>query len=295
MARATTSPTRPPLSRLEQNGQVVFRYCRPDGLVLPEANPNGSVHNIAGIVNRAGNVLGMMPHPERCAEPELGGTDGLRLFKSVMNSFRRPQCRPPQGGRQGTFSRPQAAATAEGEIPSAGRQGRRALRRAFHPCCRVPGAPRQRFRRRGIVTSAELVPPWLGRHSRRPGGRAGDWGRAVALSAGSAAVPGSSRAVVGAGTLASPRNPGAARRGARQSAFPLAAASSAGGAPAATAIPEGTSTPPWGGGSPFSGGCPGDRRRRLRVAPAPPPSASSGGRVGSLPPPPRPALAGEPA
>ena len=75
------------LSRLEQNGQVVFRYCRPDGLVVPEANPNGSVHNIAGIVNRAGNVLGMMPHPERCAEPELGGTDGLRLFKSVVDSF----------------------------------------------------------------------------------------------------------------------------------------------------------------------------------------------------------------
>jgi len=71
------------LSRLEQNGQVVFRYCRPDGMVVPEANPNGSVHNIAGIVNAAGNVLGMMPHPERCAEPELGGTDGLRLFKSV--------------------------------------------------------------------------------------------------------------------------------------------------------------------------------------------------------------------
>jgi phosphoribosylformylglycinamidine synthase len=75
------------LSRLEQNGQVVFRYSRPDGLVVPDANPNGSIHNIAGIVNQAGNVLGMMPHPERVSEPELGGTDGLLLFKSVIASF----------------------------------------------------------------------------------------------------------------------------------------------------------------------------------------------------------------
>jgi phosphoribosylformylglycinamidine synthase subunit PurQ / glutaminase len=71
------------LSRLEQNNQVVFRYCGADGLVVPAANPNGSVHNIAGIVNERGNVLGMMPHPERCAEEELGGTDGLLLFRSV--------------------------------------------------------------------------------------------------------------------------------------------------------------------------------------------------------------------
>ena len=75
------------LSRLEQHGQVVFRYCRPDGLVVPEANPNGSINGIAGIVNREGNVLGMMPPPERCAEPALGGTDGLKLFRSVMSAF----------------------------------------------------------------------------------------------------------------------------------------------------------------------------------------------------------------
>jgi len=74
------------LSRLEQNGQVVFRYCGPDGLVVPAVNPNGSVHNIAGICNEAGNVLGMMPHPERCCEPELGGTDGLLLFNSVVRA-----------------------------------------------------------------------------------------------------------------------------------------------------------------------------------------------------------------
>jgi len=74
------------LSRLEQQGQVVFRYCDEEGRVRPNANPNGSLHNIAGIVNSRGNVLGMMPHPERCSEAELGGTDGLKLFRSVMHS-----------------------------------------------------------------------------------------------------------------------------------------------------------------------------------------------------------------
>ena len=74
------------VSRLEQQGQVVFRYCDVEGRVRPNANPNGSIHNIAGIVNSRGNVLGMMPHPERCAEAELGGTDGLKLFRSVMHS-----------------------------------------------------------------------------------------------------------------------------------------------------------------------------------------------------------------
>jgi phosphoribosylformylglycinamidine synthase len=73
------------LSRLEQNGQVVFRYSDPTGRVTPASNPNGSLHNIAGIVNTRGNVLGMMPHPERCSEPELGGTDGLKLFRSVAD------------------------------------------------------------------------------------------------------------------------------------------------------------------------------------------------------------------
>ncbi len=77
------------LSRLEQNGQVVFRYSDPSGVVLPGFNPNGSVHSIAGICNAAGNVLGMMPHPERCCEAELGGTDGLQLFRSVLESARR--------------------------------------------------------------------------------------------------------------------------------------------------------------------------------------------------------------
>ena len=75
------------LSRIEQRRQVVFRYAGPDGLVLPANNPNGSVHNIAGICNPGGNVLGMMPHPERCVEPELGGEDGLKLFRGVIESM----------------------------------------------------------------------------------------------------------------------------------------------------------------------------------------------------------------
>jgi phosphoribosylformylglycinamidine synthase len=72
------------LSALEANGQVVFRYCDADGNVSPEANPNGSVGNIAGICNPGRNVLGMMPHPERCSEEEMGSADGRRLFTSML-------------------------------------------------------------------------------------------------------------------------------------------------------------------------------------------------------------------
>ncbi|MER3456354.1 MAG: phosphoribosylformylglycinamidine synthase I [candidate division GAL15 bacterium] len=68
---------------LERCRQVVFRYVDNRGRTTAEGNPNGSVHHIAGVVNRAGNVLGLMPHPERCAEEVLGGTDGRRLFESV--------------------------------------------------------------------------------------------------------------------------------------------------------------------------------------------------------------------
>jgi phosphoribosylformylglycinamidine synthase len=71
------------LDELEANGQVVFRYCDAEGLVTPAANPNGSARSIAGIINAAGNVLGMMPHPERSVDPLLGPTDGLGLFRSV--------------------------------------------------------------------------------------------------------------------------------------------------------------------------------------------------------------------
>ena len=73
------------LSALKENGQIVFRYSTAEGRITPEANPNGSVENIAGIINRQGNVLGMMPHPERCAEAVLGNTDGKLLFGSILS------------------------------------------------------------------------------------------------------------------------------------------------------------------------------------------------------------------
>jgi phosphoribosylformylglycinamidine synthase len=72
------------LDRLEGEGQVIFRYCDPQGAPTDVANPNGSLRNIAGICNAAGNVLGLMPHPERCSEAELGGEDGRLLFASVV-------------------------------------------------------------------------------------------------------------------------------------------------------------------------------------------------------------------
>jgi phosphoribosylformylglycinamidine synthase subunit PurQ / glutaminase len=71
------------LDELEASGRVVLRYADEDGSVTDDANPNGSERGIAGIVNAAGNVLGLMPHPERAAESELGGADGLRLFRSL--------------------------------------------------------------------------------------------------------------------------------------------------------------------------------------------------------------------
>ena len=72
------------LARLEGEGHVVFRYVTPDGEVSDSANPNGSLRNIAGIVSASGNVLGMMPHPERAMETALGSTDGLPLFQSIL-------------------------------------------------------------------------------------------------------------------------------------------------------------------------------------------------------------------
>ncbi|MEL6604336.1 MAG: phosphoribosylformylglycinamidine synthase subunit PurQ [Cyanobacteria bacterium J06614_10] len=74
------------LKSLEDNRQVLFRYCDTNGQPTAAGNPNGSLHNIAGICNAAGNVLGMMPHPERAADPALGGTDGLALFKGLLQS-----------------------------------------------------------------------------------------------------------------------------------------------------------------------------------------------------------------
>ena len=75
------------LQEIEANGQVVFRYCDAGGDVVPEASPNGSVNNIAGIRNRRGNVLGLMPHPERCSEAALGCTDGLGVFRSLVEAL----------------------------------------------------------------------------------------------------------------------------------------------------------------------------------------------------------------
>ena len=74
------------LAELGRTNRVVFRYCDPDGNITAAANPNGSLANIAGLASRDGNVLGMMPHPERCSEAELGGTDGLLLFRSVLEA-----------------------------------------------------------------------------------------------------------------------------------------------------------------------------------------------------------------
>ncbi len=74
------------LDELESNGRVAFRYCAADGQPTPESNPNGSMRNIAGIVNESGNVLGMMPHPERAGEELMGGSDGLLLWRSVIES-----------------------------------------------------------------------------------------------------------------------------------------------------------------------------------------------------------------
>jgi phosphoribosylformylglycinamidine synthase len=74
------------LRDLNANNQVVFRYSTPDGTLTDAANPNGSLENIAGICNKTRNVLGMMPHPERCAEDILGGHDGLYIFKSIVES-----------------------------------------------------------------------------------------------------------------------------------------------------------------------------------------------------------------
>ncbi|MBI4443154.1 MAG: phosphoribosylformylglycinamidine synthase subunit PurQ [Acidobacteria bacterium] len=75
------------LADLENSGQVVFRYCTPVGELSDAANPNGSLHQIAGITNREGNVLGMMPHPERASDALLGSTDGRVIFQSLINSI----------------------------------------------------------------------------------------------------------------------------------------------------------------------------------------------------------------
>ena len=75
------------LDKLENNNQIIFKYSSSTGDVSDINNPNGSVMNIAGIINRNGNVLGMMPHPERVCDPILGGSDGLKIFGSILDNF----------------------------------------------------------------------------------------------------------------------------------------------------------------------------------------------------------------
>jgi phosphoribosylformylglycinamidine synthase len=72
---------------LQENGQIVFRYCSEAGDIDDESNPNGSLSNIAGIINKEGNVLGMMPHPERAVELSLGSADGKKIFQSMIESL----------------------------------------------------------------------------------------------------------------------------------------------------------------------------------------------------------------
>jgi len=75
------------LEEIERNGQVVLRYSSPEGEVSQEYNPNGSLNNIAGIVNKGGNVFGLMPHPERISEKTLGGEDGLHIWRGIIESL----------------------------------------------------------------------------------------------------------------------------------------------------------------------------------------------------------------
>ncbi|MFO0415486.1 MAG: phosphoribosylformylglycinamidine synthase subunit PurQ [Bacteroidota bacterium] len=74
------------LNELEQNNQILYRYCNEQGEITPEANPNGSLRNIAGICNKDRNVFGMMPHPERATSSILGNTDGRKILKALLIS-----------------------------------------------------------------------------------------------------------------------------------------------------------------------------------------------------------------
>ena len=75
------------IQKLVANNQIVFKYCAKDGELTEASNPNGSLLNIAGIINEGGNVIGLMPHPERAADPVLRHTDGQKIFESIIESF----------------------------------------------------------------------------------------------------------------------------------------------------------------------------------------------------------------
>ena len=76
------------IKELEENNQIIFRYCNKNGEISESSNPNGSLSNIAGICNKEKNVFGMMPHPERAADHLLNNTDGVNLFKSILSYIR---------------------------------------------------------------------------------------------------------------------------------------------------------------------------------------------------------------
>lgn len=76
------------IKELEETNRIVFRYSDREGKVTPEANPNGSINNIAGIINEKGNILGMMPHPERYCDAILGGDEGKYIFESLISNFK---------------------------------------------------------------------------------------------------------------------------------------------------------------------------------------------------------------
>ena len=75
------------LKRIEDRGQVAFRYCAPDGTADGSGNPNGSIHNIAGVFNETKTVMGLMPHPENAVEPMFGGSDGKALFEGLVGAL----------------------------------------------------------------------------------------------------------------------------------------------------------------------------------------------------------------
>ena len=72
------------LNKLEENKQIIYRYCHADGSIHDDHNPNGTTNNIAGIKNETGNVFGMMPHPERACTEALGNTDGRKVFYDLL-------------------------------------------------------------------------------------------------------------------------------------------------------------------------------------------------------------------
>ena len=76
------------MRELNANDQVILRYADKQGRIVPEANPNGSIENIAGICNRERNVFGLMPHPDRASDARLGSADGARIFLSMMETIR---------------------------------------------------------------------------------------------------------------------------------------------------------------------------------------------------------------